>query len=154
MQTHTGCHYRKKHVNVNAGSSFSWLSGILIALIPKCPFCILAYSSAITVCSSKSLAAYTPDWTSSVSIAFSFLTLIITLYNYKGYRTQLACLLILIGSSLIVYSEIFTGVLTTYYWGCAILILGVWTNGSLPFFISSVKLNAFWHSFSKLQWLK
>ncbi len=139
MQTpDSHCHCPKKHVGTKSKGLFSFVPGLLIALIPKCPFCILSYTSAITVCSSKNLGAYVPHWTSWISIGFVIITLAITLYNYKGFRTQMAGLFILIGGVLIGYSELFTGLLQFYYWGCGILILGVWINGSLPFFLRKI----------------
>jgi hypothetical protein len=137
MQTYSQrCSCPKKHSkNTDWNIFFPLIPGLFIALIPKCPFCILSYTSAITVCSSKSISGYSPHWTSWISIFFSLITLIITFYNYKGLRTQIACLLILIGGILIVYSELFTRLLPSYYWGCAILIFGVWVNGSLLFFL-------------------
>ncbi len=111
------------------------LSSLLIALLPKCPFCMMAYTSAITVCSAKSMTEFSPQWTSWISIGMSAVTLGIVLWNYKGFKTILAGLLMLSGIFLIVRSELFTGYLTSYYWGCAMLFAGVWQNGSLSWFI-------------------
>ena len=136
MQTlNPQCHCSKKNGGFKNKNLFSFVPGLLIALIPKCPFCILTYTSAITVCSSKSIGQYTPHWSSWISIAFAALTLIITLYNYKGQRTLLATAFVSTGSILIIYSELFSGLLPFYYWGCGLLIFGVWVNGSLPFFL-------------------
>ena len=135
MQKSPHCQCQPKRASKKVGGIFSFLPGLLIALLPKCPFCILTYTSAITICSSKSLSGYTPHWTSWISIVFSILTLIITLYNYKGQRTWLAALFILSGSAVITYSELYSGLIQPYYWGCGILIFGVWINGSLPYFI-------------------
>jgi hypothetical protein len=128
------CKCPKKHSS-KSKKFYSVIPGILIALIPKCPFCILTYTSAITICSTKNISGHAPHWTSWLSIGFAFLTLIITLYNYKGQRTLIAAGLIFLGSGLIVYSELFTGLLQTYYWGCGILIFGVWVNGSFMYFL-------------------
>ena len=127
----------------------SLLPGLLIALIPKCPFCVLSYTSAITVCGSKNMDGYLPHWTSWISIFFSLLTLLLTFNNYKGVRTQLSCFLILVGSALIVYSELFTGLLYSYYWGSVILIVGVWVNGNLPFFLRMIFPKKQYQSVSK-----
>jgi hypothetical protein len=135
MQTgSSGCEGKRK-CNSNASRNwYSFLPAVFIAIIPKCPFCILSYTSAITVCSSKGLGGYESNWVSWISIAFAAFTFFITLYNYKGQRTLISCLLILTGSSLIVYSELFTGLLQYYFWGSGVLVLGVWINGSFPFF--------------------
>lgn len=135
QKTIAGCKCPKRVVKTKSGFLALFLPGLFIALIPKCPFCILTYTSAITICSSKAIGQYTPHWTSWISIVLAFLTLAITLYNYKGQRTWLAAAIISVGSILIIYSELFSGFIQPYYWGCGILIFGVWVNGSLPFFI-------------------
>lgn len=112
----------------------SFLPGIVIAFLPKCPFCVLSLTSAITVCSTKNLEAYTPHWASWISIAFAVITMGIVACNYKGRKTQLALFFIACGSALIVYSELIAGLLQPYYWGCALVLLGVWINASFFYF--------------------
>ncbi|MEK6780534.1 MAG: hypothetical protein AABY93_02445 [Bacteroidota bacterium] len=127
----------RKEVN-DKNSHLSFLSVLLIALIPKCPFCMLAYSAAITVCSTKSITHNT-GWTSFISIALAIITLIIVLYNYKGRRTLSAAFIILLGIIFISYAELYSGNVTLYYIGSGALLIGIWTNGSLLFFINLVK---------------
>jgi hypothetical protein len=150
MQTQckTPCHAKKS--TVSSVGVFSFLPGVLIALIPKCPFCILSFTSAITVCSSKSLSAYSPHWTSFISIGFTLLTIIIVALNYKGVKTQLALVVTVAGSILVSYSELYSGLLQPYYWGCSLLIMGVWMNGSLSFFLKKIKSTARLSLFSSL----
>ena len=120
---------------------YPFFSSLLIALLPKCPFCVMAYTSAITVCSAKTLTAvYSPEWTSTIPISLAILTLGIVAWNYKGKKTVAACFLILTGVFLIVQSELFSGVLTSYYWGCALLFFGVWVNGNLGYFVRLITL--------------
>jgi hypothetical protein len=137
MQTHCQSKCTSKQTQDRNGF-FSFLPGIVIALIPKCPFCILSYTSAITVCSAKNISGHTPDWTSWISIAFALLTFIITAYNYKGWRTPIALLIIAAGCALVIYSELISGLLQPYYWGCSLLVLGIWFNGSLLFFVRKI----------------
>ena len=132
----SGC--KTKTTLFNKRNIYSFLPGIIVVLIPKCPFCILTYTSAITLCSSKSFSAHAPQWTIWISVSLSLLTLLITLYNYKGSRTLLAAFLILLGTTFIIYAELFISMMSIYYWGCSILILGVWVNGSLPSLIRSM----------------
>ena len=139
MQTVCKVACAKKKQATGVQDSVSFLPGILIALIPKCPFCILSFTSAITVCSSKTLPVHDSNWTSYISIAFSVLTAVIVAYNYKGVKTQFALATIGLGIALIVYSELYSGLLQSYYWGSAFLIVGVWINGSLEFFIRKFK---------------
>ena len=131
------CHTRK-NVAVNS-MNFSMISSVMIALIPKCPFCIMAYSSAITVCGGKSFQGYSPEWTSFISISLAIVPLILILMNYRGKRTLVAFGILLSGILLIIYSEIITGNLTTYYYGGALLIFGIWYNSSFLFFYYKIK---------------
>lgn len=95
----------------------------------------MAYSSAITLCSGARLYDHNPVWTSYISIGLAVVTLLLVTWNYKGKRTVLAALLILAGSGLILDSELRTGQLDHYYLGSAGLLLGVWVNGNLYFFL-------------------
>lgn len=132
------CRCPKNHkVRIN-NPDYPLLNSLLIILLPKCPFCIMAYTSAITVCSTRSLTEYSPQWTSWISISFTVLTLIIVIWNYKGIRTILASLLILSGLFFIIQSELISGLLTTYYWGCVFLFTGIWVNGSLLYFVRMI----------------
>lgn len=116
------------------GKSLSVLSGLLIVLLPKCPFCILTFSSAITLCSGVKIYQHAPSWASFISIGLAAITLALLAWNYKGGRTLGAAGLVLIGSYFIISSELWTGELKEYYWGAFFLLLGVWVNGSFLFF--------------------
>lgn len=115
-------------------SSYPIIIGILIAILPKCPFCIAAYSSAIVLCSGTKLYNQSPDWTNYISILLAFVTLLMVVLNYRGKRTWYAAALVLIGSALIIRTELFTGNLSEYYYGAFLLLLGVWLNASFLFF--------------------
>lgn len=117
----------------------SGLAGLLIAILPKCPFCILAYSSAATLCSGAKIYNHSPAWTSWISIALAAFILLSLLWNYKGYRTLLAAGLAFLGSALVLSSELYTGELATYYLGAALLLFGIWVNGSFRYFFSVIK---------------
>lgn len=130
---HCGCSTHNK-VRIK-NPHYPFLSSLLIVLIPKCPFCIMAYTSAITVCSAKSMSGYSPQWTSWISICLAMVTFLIVAWNYKGRKTLLACALILTGILLIVRSELVTGVLTGYCWGSVLLFVGVWVNGNLSYVV-------------------
>ena len=124
----------KKHMG-----KFPVFTGIIIALIPKCPFCILAYTSAVSVCGSAQLSQHSPVWTSWISGLLALLTLAFVALNYKGKKTLLALAIILAGTGLIFWSELQSGALTQYQWGASLLILGVWLNGSFLYFMRKVK---------------
>lgn len=96
--------------------------------------CALAYSTAITMCSGK-VFQHQPDWTSYISIVLAIATMVIVLWNYRGIRTIAASAIILAGGVIIFNSELFTGNTTHYYIGCALVLGGVWANGSFLHFL-------------------
>lgn len=134
------CHCKKQKAETDlnrrtATSSLgSAMMGVVIALLPKCHFCMLAYSSAITLCSGTKIYNHSPAWTSYISISLALLTLALILVNYKGLRTLLAATLVIIGCLLISYSELKTGEIAFYYGGTFALLFGVWVNGSFYHF--------------------
>jgi len=122
-------------VHLKDKKSFSpILGGILIAIIPKCPICIVAYSSALSMCSGAKLYHHAPSWTSYLLLGLSILTLVLILVNYKGQRTIAAAILVLLGSSLILASQVYTFSVEHYYIGAVLLMVGVWVNASFRFF--------------------
>lgn len=104
--------------------------GLAVALLPKCPFCVLAWSSAITLCSGEQIYDHSAGWTSWISVGLVALTLGLIVWNYRGARTLFAALAVLIGGVLVVRAELMTGSLPAYYTGSAFLLSGVWMNGS------------------------
>jgi len=121
---------KKKHTK----GKYSILSGILIALIPKCPYCILAYSSAITMCSGTKLYTHTLSWTSYLLLALAALTILFILMNYKGKRTIIAATLAALGCLAMLTSQFYTFDINHYYIGTFLLLFGVWVNASFRFF--------------------
>ncbi len=115
-------------------SAFPIISGLLVAILPKCPFCIMAYSSTVALCSGSQLYGHNPGWTSYLLVGLAFLTLLLILVNYKGYRTIIAAGLVILGSLLVLSEEFFTGDIAHYNWGTLLLLLGVWVNGSFQYF--------------------
>ncbi len=111
-------------------SAFPVLTGILIAILPKCPFCIAAYSSAMVLCSGTKIYNQSPDWSNFISIALAGITLLMVLLNFRGKRTWVSAALIILGAGLIIKTELYTGELDGYYYGSIVLLLGVWVNGS------------------------
>ena len=120
-------------------SAFPLLSGLFIALLPKCPWCILAYSSAITMCSGTKFYMPTNSWTTYLPIAFAIITLLLVLTNFRGKRTYLASLLIVLGSALLLHSTFYYGEENAYYLGTFLVLFGVWVNGSFYYFFNKIK---------------
>ena len=110
-------------------------TGIIIAIIPKCPYCILAYSSAITMCSGAKLYPQSPGWTSYILLGLATLTLILILRNYRGKRTIAAVALVSIGSLLMLACQFYTFNINHYYIGTFLVLFGVWVNASFRYFL-------------------
>jgi hypothetical protein len=111
------------------------VSGILLVILPKCPFCIMAYSGTIMLCGKDTLIEKQFNHISPLSIALSaFFCLIIIgglLLNYRGSRTRYALGLSALGTMMVMQSVAIGGGQQLYYPGVAILFIAVWLNGSL-----------------------
>ncbi|MCI4671040.1 MAG: hypothetical protein MRZ79_23080 [Bacteroidia bacterium] len=140
-RTYTTCKCAKKGPGKRISSLFPTVGGFILAILPKCPFCVLAYTSALSLCGSTQL--HYPVWASWISLSFALLTLFFVLYNYKGTKTILSASIVSIGCLLIVWAELNTGSLYDYYAGTSLVLLGVWINGSLFHFLK--KGMAFFH---------
>lgn len=105
--------------------------GIVIALLPKCPFCLLAYSSAVTMCSGATVYDHKPGWFSAVSIALAVIVIATILRNYRGPRSGLALVLAVGGAGVVAYSELISGQLASYQAGAYLLLAGALLNGGL-----------------------
>ncbi len=109
--------------------------GVVIALLPKCPFCLLAYSSAMTLCSGTTVFEHQSNWFSWVSILLTVLVIATLIRNFRGLRTLVALALALIGGGLIAYSELYTGYLGHYTTGAYLLLGGALLNGGFYLFV-------------------
>jgi len=112
----------------------SWLPAIFIAILPKCPFCIMAYSGAMSMCSGKMLFPNADAYSGYIIIGLSLLILFSILLNHKGTKTWIASFIVLIGISLLTMSQYLTMSEPLYYLASFVLFFGIWYNGSFTFF--------------------
>lgn len=108
---------------------------VIVAVMPKCGFCILAYSGTMAMCGAG-LATESYHQTSSrtaliVVTIFGLITLISVLINRRGFRTFLALILVTSGLCLTTLSMMKGGGSVAFYSGAVLMLLGVWTNSSL-----------------------
>jgi len=125
------CRYKMKLSH----SKGSWLSLLLIAILPKCPFCVMAYSGAVTLCSGK---MYPNAHTESVYFLL-ILGLVITvsiLLNYRGRRTLVSLSLVLIGVASMMLSQVVWYSEVGYYYSVLLIFIAIWNNGSLHYLIN------------------
>jgi uncharacterized membrane protein YczE len=117
---------------------------VIIAILPKCPFCILGYSSVMTLCSGvhttflPSVGGYFPIIISLVVVSSFFL-------NYKGQRTLVALFLAIVASLFIGVACFVNGGASLYYIGVMLLFAGVLYNGKWLYYqrFLKEKLSAF-----------
>lgn len=136
------CHTCGKNNRVSK-RNFGLLGGLLLALLPKCPFCIMAYSGTLMLCAKDSTSISEHIYTSTTTILltsfFCLVTLLSIFFNKRGIRTRYALLISLFGTCLVIISTLFYGGWGLYYTGVAVIFAGVWLNGSLLYFINRAK---------------
>jgi len=130
------CKKGKRKINANR---FGFISALIIALIPKCPLCIMAYSGAITLCTGKKMLTSEPTHFSYLAIGLGIMILALEIINFHKKKTPVAILVTLIGLALIFISEWISGNAAHYQVGAFFLFIGVWLNGSLPYFLRKIK---------------
>src|SRR5665213_1540315 len=140
------CKPCKKISPVNADKRrFSVFSGILLAFLPKCPFCFMAFTNTLILCGEgNSLTCqrtFSSSTTSLLSILFCSIILLSIIFNYRDSRTKYAIALAFTGSLFVILSVIKTGGLPLYYFGIIFIFSGVWMNASLLYFLRKIKEN-------------
>jgi len=124
-------HCDPRPVTKNRGQGLGAASGILLFLLPKCPFCFVAFSSSPILCGNAS-GTSVRNFTSPLNIAlvslFCALSLISTVFRYRELRGRYAILLVSLGSILALCSVSFAGGSGLYYLGVLLVSFGVWLN--------------------------
>ena len=143
------CTKCKSQSKLNTALQPSFLGSLLIVIIPKCPFCVMAYSSAITMCGGKSLYLAQNNWISYVPLLLSLVIIYILVKNYKDQRTLMAIGLAVSGSTLLVLVHQTIVGPVFYNLGAILLFSAIWLNGSLLSFISQTRK---WVKNQKLLW--
>jgi hypothetical protein len=112
---------------------------LFLALLPKCPFCVLAYSSTIVLCSKTHKETINSPTTILLTLVFCTIILFSIILNFKGKRTYYSVLTILSGMSFIFYSVIIDGGEILYYFGIILMFFGIWLNGSFLWFLNKIR---------------
>lgn len=124
-------------------AAFPILSGLLIALLPKCPFCIMAYSGAMSLCSGKMLFPNANTYSGYVIIGLALVVLLGIMLNFKGKRTWMAGAITSVGIILLIISQFYSISEQLYYVAVGFLFFGIWYNGSFQYFYRKYFQNRF-----------
>lgn len=128
---------RKKTIKTGK-KQLGLLTTVLLILLPKCPFCVMAYSGTIILCGKAGAVSELTSYSTSsifITLFFCLFVLLSIFFNYRDVRTKYAFLLAVAGSSMIMYSVSAGGGLPLYYTGVVIVFIGVWLNASLLYII-------------------
>ncbi len=126
------CHEPVQKGGVRAHASL--IGNILLVLMPKCSFCVLAYTSTMLLCTKDETLVASSLHASPLTIGItSVLCLFILggiLLNWRGRRSWYALALVLCGMSMMMTSVARGGGEFLYYVGNALVFSGIWMNGS------------------------
>ena len=118
---------------------YGLFSGLLLLLIPKCPFCFLAFSSALLACSDQGIEHSSRFFYSNITLilttVFSLAALFSILLNYRRGRGHYAFLLAGLGNIAILLSVTTGGGITMYYCGTFLVLAGVLLTTGLWFLV-------------------
>ena len=116
---------------------------LLLVILPKCPFCIMAFTSTAMLCGEginmEVSKTYNSELTILITALLGLITLFTILMSRKGKRTWYAVVLTVFGIGIILFSVIMYGGQPLYYTGILFVFFGVWLNGSLPWLVRSVR---------------
>jgi hypothetical protein len=132
----SSCKGQKKSINHKHAS---FLSLLLIVILPNCPFCIMAYTSAITMCGGPDMYLAENNWASYLPLLLSAIIILMIMLNKRGKRTKYALGISAIGAIFIIgvhqlyVNEIF------YYVGTTLLFAGIWINSSFMSVFFTIK---------------
>ena len=128
MLSNCNCHPTKK---VNRSSSASLFSTVVLIILPKCPICIMAYSSAITICGGADLYFRSNNWVSYVPLVLAVFINLMLLFNWRGQRTLYALMIAMVGFTLISLTHQLVLSPVFYDLGAVLLLMSIWLNSSL-----------------------
>ena len=113
---------------------WSWVPAIAVAILPKCPFCIMAYAGAIPLCGGNSIYPNIGSFSIYITIGLALVVLLSVFLNYKGARTWWSSITVLIGITCLATSQLWWPSMLLYYLGVTVIFFGIWYNGSFAFF--------------------
>jgi len=129
----TSCDSCRKNVSPREG--YGLWAGILLVILPKCPFCIMAFTGTALLCSEGAIVETTRTHNNGLTILITALLCLLTALaiglKKRGQRTWYALGIAGMGMSALMYSVIRGGGQSLYYAGVLLVFIAVWLNGSL-----------------------
>ena len=136
MLSNCNCHPSK---NFNKAGSASVLSTFLLIILPKCPFCVMAYSSAITICGGPDMYLMSNNWVSYVPLFLALFINLMLFLNWRDQRTLLALTVAMIGFAILLLTHQLILPSDLYNLGVGLLFMGIWLNGSFISIFKKIK---------------
>jgi hypothetical protein len=139
---------------IRPGKDTGILSGLLLLLIPKCPFCFMAYSSIMVFCGQMGVTEQSSRSFYSVSTLiltsiFCLTALLSILIYYRPVHGKYALLLAIPGTIALIVSVTSFGGAQLYYFGASLVLAGLLRNSGLWSFLRakfSVRKKLLFHS--------
>ena len=119
-------------------------SGFLLLLIPKCPFCFMAFSTVLVYCGENSAGNSTHTFYSTTTLIltaiFCATALLSIILYYRPARGKYALLFAIPGISALIFSVTAGGGIPLYYFGALLVLTGLIRNSGLWFFLEKINL--------------
>jgi hypothetical protein len=121
---------------------YGLMTGLLLALLPKCPFCVMAFTGTALLCGEGSVVEISRTHNSLLTIVITGVLCLVTCIgialNRRGNRTLYALAIAAAGVAMIMFSVIRSGGQPLYYGGISIVFFAVWLNGSFLWFVRKI----------------
>ncbi len=110
-------------------------SGILLLLVPKCPFCFMAFSSVLVFCGKNGVGHTDKTFHSTstliITVIFCVTALLSIILYYRPVRGKYALLLAIAGIVAILFSVTTGGGTIIYYSGATLVMTGLLRNSGM-----------------------
>lgn len=140
--TKTGCCKTKLHSPKKveaAKGSVSFLSTILLILIPKCPLCLTAYMSAMVLFFDIEYATLVPVLLHTKPV-MGILIIVMILLNSKDKRTLVSLAIAAVAFTFLVLKTYFETALAMPDWLIySAFIFAIWYNGNFQYFYRFIR---------------
>lgn len=116
----------------------SFLSTALIIILPKCPFCIAAYSGAFLMFYEVDTASLAPVFL-HLKPLLGLLVLGSILFNFKGRKSKIATLIVTIAFIFLILGTYFQVQVIPNWTIYTAFFFGAWYNGNFEYFYRFLK---------------